>query len=145
MLSATHGVARMERVWGPGDGRPVPELKEAVDMLMQEFLLSKDLEEATRCVKELKSPHFHHEVVKRAVVNSLDKPMESRESMRVLLAHLVSEDIISKGQIMAGMKRVEDISADLTLDTPNAPEIIKEFVDATEIMTHQTADESLFQ
>jgi hypothetical protein len=51
MLSATHGVARMQRVWGPGDGRPVPELKEDVDMLLQEYLLSRDLAEATRFVK----------------------------------------------------------------------------------------------
>jgi len=128
MLSATHGVARMEKVWGPGDGRPVPELKEAVDMLMQEYLLSKDLDEATRCVRELKSPHFHHEVVKRAIVNSLDKSPEDHEAMRRLLSHLSTEEIISKQQIMAGMKRVCEVAPDLTLDTPNAGQIIEEFV-----------------
>jgi programmed cell death protein 4 len=89
MLTATYGVARMEKVWGPGDGRPVPEMKEVVDMLLQEYLLSKDLKEATRCVKELQSPHFHDEVVKRAIVISLDKSAELRQDMRDLLAYLV--------------------------------------------------------
>lgn len=34
-LSINHGTARMEKGWGPGDGRPVEELKGAIDMLMQ--------------------------------------------------------------------------------------------------------------
>jgi len=129
MLSSTHGVARMQRVWGPGDGRPVSELKEAVDMLLQEYLLSRDLAEATRCVVELKSPHFHHEVVKRAVVNSLDKSKESRESMCSLLSFLCSQEIVSKQQVQSGMKRLCEISNDLSLDTPNAKDIIKEFME----------------
>ena len=60
MISATHGVARMQRVWGPGDGRPVPELKEAVDMLLQEYLLSRDLAESTRCSLKHQQPSPHH-------------------------------------------------------------------------------------
>jgi programmed cell death protein 4 len=129
MLSSTHGVARMQRIWGPGDGRPVPELKEDVDMLLQEYLLSQDLAEATRCVVELKSEHFHHEVVKRAVVNSLDKSKELRSSMCSLLCYLSSQEIVSKQQIYSGMKRLCDISGDLSLDTPNAKEIILEFIE----------------
>ena len=37
--------------------------------------------------------------------------------------------IISKHQIQNGMKRVRDISGDLSLDTPNAHGIIQEFID----------------
>ena len=35
MLSRDHGGAMLEKVWGPGDGRPVEELKVAVDMLLE--------------------------------------------------------------------------------------------------------------
>lgn len=34
-LSINHGTARLEKGWGPGDGRPVEELKVSIDLLMQ--------------------------------------------------------------------------------------------------------------
>ena len=60
LLSREHCNARLEKVWGPGDGRPVAELKQEMDQLLQEYLLSRELDEAARCVKELEAPHFHH-------------------------------------------------------------------------------------
>lgn len=38
-----------------------------MDMLLKEFLLSRELDEACRCVKELKCDLFLHELVKRGV------------------------------------------------------------------------------
>jgi hypothetical protein len=35
MLSHNHSGALLEHVWGPGDGRPVEDLKVAVDQLLQ--------------------------------------------------------------------------------------------------------------
>ena len=35
LLSREHCTARLERVWGPGDGRPVTELKEIMDQLLK--------------------------------------------------------------------------------------------------------------
>jgi programmed cell death protein 4 len=63
MLSRDHQYSRLERSWGPGDGRPVPELKQAIDALLNEYLISFDMLEAERCVRELRVPHFHHEVL----------------------------------------------------------------------------------
>ena len=51
LLSREHYGVRLERVWGPGDGRPVAELKVAMDQLLKEFLLSNELDEAAACVK----------------------------------------------------------------------------------------------
>ncbi|CAM9896305.1 unnamed protein product [Discosporangium mesarthrocarpum] len=67
LLSRDHVLSRLEKVWGPGDGRPVEELKVAIDQLLVEYLQSKQLDEAATCVKELDCAHFHHEIVKRAV------------------------------------------------------------------------------
>mmetsp|Transcript_23596 Transcript_23596/g.36293 ORF Transcript_23596/g.36293 Transcript_23596/m.36293 type:complete len:335 (+) Transcript_23596:155-1159(+) len=35
LLSHEHCAARLEKVWGPGDGRPVPELKGVMDQLLK--------------------------------------------------------------------------------------------------------------
>lgn len=48
MLSREHASAMLEKAWGPGDGRPVQELKVAVDLLLQEFIISNDSTEACR-------------------------------------------------------------------------------------------------
>ena len=41
LLSRDHVLSRLERVWGPGDGRSVHELKVAIDQLLDEYLLSR--------------------------------------------------------------------------------------------------------
>lgn len=35
LLSREHCSARLEKVWGPGDGRPVEDLKEIMDQLLK--------------------------------------------------------------------------------------------------------------
>ena len=35
LLSREHCTARLEKVWGPSDGRTVPELKEVMDQLLK--------------------------------------------------------------------------------------------------------------
>jgi len=127
MLSRDHGGALLEKVWGPGDGRPVEELKVAVDMLLQEYLLSGDIDEGCRCIKELGSPHFNYEVVKRAVVQSLDKPEIKRAEMSALLKALNERDQLSTQQAVKGFNRLYAIMSDLVLDTPTASSIIAEF------------------
>ncbi len=43
--------------------RPVRSIINQINLLIDEFLLSNNAEEALRCLKELEVPHFHHEVV----------------------------------------------------------------------------------
>ena len=73
MLSRDHGGGLLDRSWGPGDGRPVADMKVALDQCLQEYLLSGDLPEAARCIRELNAKFFLHEVVKRAVSHAVDK------------------------------------------------------------------------
>ena len=127
MLSRDHSGAKLEHIWGPGDGRPVEELKVSIDQLLEEYLLSKQLQEATRCIRELNVPHFHHELVKRAITTSLDKPEDQRQAMSSLLAFLVTEDVLSTQQLVKGFKRVRANMNDLVLDTPTAPVLVAEF------------------
>lgn len=125
-LSINHGTARMEKAWGPGDGRPVEELKVAIDQLTKEYLLSRDLEEAARCVRELNVPMFHHEVVKRAITNALEEGGdENATAMASLFAFLVTQEIVSSEQINKGFERFRDVLPDVALDIPNAASLFQ--------------------
>mmetsp|Transcript_12780 Transcript_12780/g.23652 ORF Transcript_12780/g.23652 Transcript_12780/m.23652 type:complete len:145 (-) Transcript_12780:196-630(-) len=128
MLSRDHLGSRVERIWGPGDGRSVPELKAAMDAALIEYLMSKDEKEAERCVRELRVPHFHHELVKRAIVLVVDKAGEEQGSVGSLLKHLVDAEVLSSLQLQQGFKKVHQHLEDLSLDAPCAPEVLAFFV-----------------
>lgn len=128
MLSREHVGARIERVWGPGDGRPVNDLKIAVDQLLQEYLTSRESIEASRCIKDLNAPHFHHEIVKRAVVMALEKNEENQFAISELFNHLSEKDLVSNLQFETGFLKIFSIMNDLILDTPNALSVVNGFV-----------------
>lgn len=141
LLSREHCNARLEKVWGPGDGRPVAELKQEMDQLLQEYLLSRELDEAARCVKELEAPHFHHELVKRGVKIAMEldgagkggelitkeASLSNIDAMAALFGFLVRNAIISEYQVSKGVSRLHQLLPDLKLDVPAAPALLKEF------------------
>ena len=64
LFSMKHGLVRLDNVWGVGGGvRPVKYLVKKIIMLLKEYLCCGDIAEATRCLRELEVPHFHHELV----------------------------------------------------------------------------------
>lgn len=139
LLSREHCTARLEKVWGPGDGRPVSELKNVIDQLVEEYLLSRELDEAARCVREMKAAHFHHELVKRAVKIAMEKDgldhsesASSLDAIAVLLSFLVKNAIISEYQVSKGISRLHKIMPDVQLDVPAAPLMLKEFEEMAE-------------
>lgn len=137
LLSREHCNARLERVWGPGDGRPVEELKKDMDQLLQEYLLSRELDEAARCVKELEAPHFHHELVKRGVFSAMEMDGGNRadapeapsniDAMAALFGFLVRNAIVSEQQVQKGVERLHKLLPDLSLDVPAAPALLEAF------------------
>mmetsp|Transcript_831 Transcript_831/g.2517 ORF Transcript_831/g.2517 Transcript_831/m.2517 type:complete len:411 (-) Transcript_831:101-1333(-) len=131
LLSREHASSKLERLWGPGDGRDVAELKKVVDMLLGEYLATRELGEAKRCVRELAAPAFGHEVVKRAVVAALPHDDEARNAVSRLLAELVAdaEGLVSPAQAARGFARLKDALPDLTCDVPNAGELLAAFVE----------------
>lgn len=133
LLNREHCTARLERVWGPGDGRPVEDLKKDMDQLLQEYLLSRELDEAARCVKELDASHFHHELVKRGVVTSMEMmdggkdTLEHMDAMAALFGFLVRNAIVSEYQVKKGIARLHQRLPDISLDVPNAAKLLEEF------------------
>lgn len=134
LLSREHCTARLEKVWGPGDGRPVTELKKIMDQLLKEYLLSRELDEAASCVRELKVSHYHHELVKRGVKIAMEEDgrdhaseSSSLDAMAALFEFLVNNSIVSEYQVAKGVSRLRKLMADLKLDVPAAPKMLDEF------------------
>eukprot|EP00743_Colponemidia_sp_Colp-15_P000606 GILK01000679.1.p1 GENE.GILK01000679.1~~GILK01000679.1.p1 ORF type:complete len:520 (-),score=122.84 GILK01000679.1:331-1890(-) len=128
LLNMSHATIRLAKIWGPGDGRPVDEVKREVEAALQEYLSSNDVEELVRWIQELNSPYFHHEVVKKAVTMSMEKQEKDRQAVTQMLRTLVDRQLISPGQVTAGFDRVKDSMNDLKLDIPAADDMFSSFV-----------------
>lgn len=137
MLSREHCNARLEKVWGPGDGRPVAELKVEMDQLLEEYLMSRELDEAARCVKELDCRHFHHELIKRGIKTAMEvdgkkapndpAALANLDAMAALFGFLVQNAIVSEYQVKKGVSRVHQILDDIALDVPTAAKLMSSF------------------
>ncbi|XP_045581755.1 programmed cell death protein 4 [Procambarus clarkii] len=130
LLSMRHGLVRLDNVWGVGGGtRPVKYLVKKMVLLLEEYLSSSDVAEATRCLLELEVPHFHHELVYEAVVMTLEK-MDDRtlRLMCDLLGSLHSAIIITPNQMKAGFFRVYEDMPQICVDVPPAYTILERFV-----------------
>jgi programmed cell death protein 4 len=54
----------LDNVWGVAGGlRPVKTITKQMELLLKEYLISRDIQEAQRCITALEVPHFHHELV----------------------------------------------------------------------------------
>jgi programmed cell death protein 4 len=105
----------------------VEEMKVAVDQLLSEYLVSSDLEEAARCIKELNAPEFLHEIVKRSITHVVDMGQEQQQAMCNLLIFLIEKDMLTQAQAVKGFKRLFDRVDDLVLDSPNARQVLAKY------------------
>ncbi|XP_049857865.1 programmed cell death protein 4 [Schistocerca gregaria] len=131
LLSIKHGMVRLDNVWGVGGGlRPVKYLTRQMTLLLQEYLSSEDLQEATRCLLELEVPHFHHELVYEAVVMTIEAINgHTEELMCKLLKSLYSAIIITPDMMDRGFLRVYEDMPDICLDVPLAYTVLERFVE----------------
>ncbi|KAL1508922.1 hypothetical protein ABEB36_003741 [Hypothenemus hampei] len=131
LLSMEHGLVRLDNVWGVGGPlRPVQALTRQMSLLLQEFVSSGDVEEASRCLKELEVPHFHHELVYEAIVMALEANNESTEkAICRLLKAFDSRVLITRDQLERGFFRVFDDLIDIHKDVPLAYVILDRFID----------------
>jgi hypothetical protein len=130
MIKGKHVAQRMAHGWGPGDGKSVKRLKERVVLILEEYLVTKDLKEADKCVRELNSPSFHFYVVKRALtlVAEKNKPAVS-DTLHELLSALSKIQLISNQQMEKGFKTFHQGLDDLSLDLPDAKKVFGAFAE----------------
>ncbi|PVD30284.1 hypothetical protein C0Q70_09548 [Pomacea canaliculata] len=129
LLNQTHGIVRLDNIWGQGGGtRPVKLLIRKIVMLLKEYLSSGDITEATHCLTELDVPHFHHEVIYEAIVMVLEESSQrAAEMMSKFLKSLAEAVIITPQQIGQGFARAYDNMPDICLDVPNAYSLLEQF------------------
>ncbi|XP_053313987.1 programmed cell death protein 4-like [Spea bombifrons] len=131
LLRIKREIIRLDNVWGVGGGqRPVKHLIKEMNLLLQEFLISGQVSEAERCLRELEVPHFHHELVYEAVVLVLEGSAEGHVLMAVkLLKSLWESGLITLDQMNRGFRRVYEELPDLSLDVPHAHSVMEKLVD----------------
>lgn len=124
---------RLDTIWCPGGGtRPVRYLVTKIKDLLEEYLSSGDVDEATRSLLELEVPHFHHEVVYQAGVRAIEAMHERvARLLSALLAHLKRVDALSGQQaIRVGFERVYAEMPELCLDMPPAYTLLDRWIRA---------------
>ncbi|KAL2503755.1 MA3 domain-containing protein [Abeliophyllum distichum] len=126
-LSAPLHVEAIERRWGGSKNKTVEDLKFKINNLLIEYVVSGDVKEACRCIKDLNVPYFHHEIVKRAVIMAMEK-RQAENCLLDLLKRASEEGLINSSQISKGFGRIIDSVDDLSLDIPNAKVILQSLI-----------------
>ncbi|CAL8331502.1 unnamed protein product [Lota lota] len=131
LLSMKREIVRLDNVWGVGGGlRPVKHLVKEMILLLKEYLVSGEVSEAERCLKDLEVPHFHHELVYEAVVMVLESTGDTAIHMMMkLLQSFWKSGLITVDQMNRGFQRVYDELPEICLDVPHAHSIMETFVD----------------
>jgi len=102
-----HVWAHLDNVWGMGGPlRPVKTITMQMELLLKEYLSSRDVAEAQRCLRALEVPHYHHELVYEAIVMTLESLSQTtEEAMCELLKQLDLTCLV----LPAGMEQVGHI------------------------------------
>uniref|UniRef100_A0A8C9WJR4 Programmed cell death protein 4 n=1 Tax=Scleropages formosus TaxID=113540 RepID=A0A8C9WJR4_SCLFO len=131
LLSMKREIVRLDNVWGVGGGqRPVKHLIKEMNLLLKEFLVSGDVSEAERCLRDLEVPHFHHELVYEAVIMVLESKGDTAIRMMVkLLQAFWKMGLITLDQMNRGFQRVFGELPEISLDVPHAHAILESFVE----------------
>jgi len=126
LVTEKHKLDRLVHVWGPGDFHSVRHMKEEINTLLEEFLVSADANEADRSVRKLNAPSFHFQIVKQALRLAIAKPEEARKKLMDLLAFFAKEGLISRDHISQGFALTYSTINDIKLDVPAAPTVLSE-------------------
>ena len=76
-------------------------------------------QEATECVKKLKSPSSLYLFVYHALMHSLDRSPGTRRQTGVLLHHLITNHVLSNCQCVEGLRLFLDLADDMKVDIPH--------------------------
>lgn len=104
------------------------EAEKEIDLLLQEYLDTRDKEEALSCMRELGSEDYYPKVITQAVQLALDKKEDEREALFHLLRHFFKHSLMSSAQFEKGFDEVLDALPDLRLDAPLAPKYVGHFL-----------------
>lgn len=121
LLTSRHSAEKILRCWGPGSNMKAQEAKEAITKVLQEFSMSHDAKEVSKCLSTLSLPFFNHELIKQAIHMAMSSATHCA-SIIGLISGLTASGEVSQGQLIKGLQRVAVTLPDLCLDNPIAAE-----------------------
>eukprot|EP00271_Cylindrocystis_brebissonii_P021137 TRINITY_DN7402_c0_g1_i1.p1 TRINITY_DN7402_c0_g1~~TRINITY_DN7402_c0_g1_i1.p1 ORF type:complete len:735 (-),score=154.20 TRINITY_DN7402_c0_g1_i1:1631-3835(-) len=115
--------------WVPATpvGESLDDYRQKVVAIIAEYFTSGDLATVAADLAELGAPGYHHYFVKKLISMSLDHHDREKEMAASLLSALFG-DVIKAGQMSKGFLRLLEGVEDLTLDCPDAVEVLALFV-----------------
>ncbi|XP_074563313.1 MA3 DOMAIN-CONTAINING TRANSLATION REGULATORY FACTOR 1-like [Curcuma longa] len=106
---------------------PVDNYKKSVVTIIEEYFNTGDVQLAATDLRELGSVKYHHFFVKKLISMAMDRHDKEKEMASVLLSSLYAE-VTSPAQISHGFVMLLDSVDDLTVDIPDAVDVLALFV-----------------
>lgn len=118
-----YGLHRLVNVWGAsGALSSIGLLRGSVSLLLHEYLITTNREEAEQCIRDLSAEQFHHEVVFQVVELAIDgRDERDMLDLASLLKSATVCGLISQTQLAKGLQRILSSMDDIQLDNPHAP------------------------
>jgi len=134
---------RLDRIWGASALISVRRLRKEVRQILEEYINHQDSTLAVASIRELNTPHFNIEVVKKCFEIALEQnslqyksksDLHDKSKLLQLLKVLESSAVVSAHEIQQALQLVTGQVSDLSLDIPHAKEILSGLVkEATEL------------
>jgi len=119
---------RVAHIWGPGGEQSVKSFKERAHNIIEEYIVSNDISETDRAIRELNVSTFHWYVVKKAVLVALDAKDTNVDKIVKLLTTFHSSQLISETQLVAGFESCANMIEDIEIDTPHGRDLLAQFI-----------------
>ncbi|GAX79614.1 hypothetical protein CEUSTIGMA_g7055.t1 [Chlamydomonas eustigma] len=114
MLSARHGAERLAGCW-KGGALSLDQIKERIKGALAEYVSSRGVSEASRCLSELGVPSYHHEAVKQALELAFEN-VSHTECVTALLHSWSDSGVVNSTQMTKGFLRIKDRLDEEALD-----------------------------
>jgi len=99
------------------------KIEKEVNLMIEEFMTSRDNEEAALCVTDLKDPGRYYVVVLRSVLLSTEKKEKERGIIAEMLDGLSKSKTLETPHFVTGFERCLQYIPDIAIDVPFAPKV----------------------
>ena len=87
----------MLRAWGAGDAGTVAHAKAQFELILREYVASRDAACVEHALAVLRVPFFHHEFVKRLLTLAISTP-PAADGLLSLLAHVSASQQVERAR-----------------------------------------------
>jgi len=106
------------------------ELETATKSLLEEYLGIVDLEEATKCVAEMKAPSYAPSIICAGIMLTVERKEVDRSNISKLFAELHKAGLVSTDAVADGVQMVLEQVPDLSIDVPMIHTYVASFLAA---------------